>query len=307
MTVLSFSVEFGEAERTRDHNRIVTRAIARERGVYNRWDAALAGRRIPKNQLRRRWERLLHLDLDRLRFGAFFCTVNTIFEDSHIPLNIWLIAIYLMCSSKKGISAHQLHRMLKITYKSAWFMCHRVRYAMQQPAVVEKLTGTVEADECYIGGKRTGEGSGRPGPDSTMRPVLALVERGGRVRSFHMKRVTGENLREVLTDNIEASAILMTDEYSAYRTVGKEFAKHETVNHSQKEYARGNVSTNTIEGFFGLLKRGINGIYHHVGPNHLHRYLAEFDFRYNARKVSDGDRTDLAMSGFRGKRLKYRD
>jgi len=247
--------------------------------------------------------------LYKCRAGAcrrqFTVTVGTIFEDSHIALNVWLIAIYLMCSSKKGISAHQLHRMLNISYKAAWFMAHRVRYAMKQPAVQEKLSGIVEADETYIGGKRVGIGSGNYYDKKA--PVVALVERGGRVRSFHMKRVTSENLREVLTDNIEASARLHTDEYSGYRTLGKDFAAHETVNHHEKEYARGDVTTNTVEGFFGLLKRGINGTFHHVGPHHLHRYLAEFDFRYNARKIEDGDRTDLAIVAVRGKRLKYKD
>jgi transposase-like protein len=241
----------------------------------------------------------------------FTVTVGTIFEDSHIPLNKWLIAIYLMCSSKKGISAHQLHRMLNLSYKAAWFMCHRVRYAMKQGPVLEKMGGIVEADETYVGGKRR-QGSWKKsgfagGPAAHMAPVVALVERGGRVRSFHMKRVTSENLLEVLTDNIEASARLMTDEYSGYRSMHKTFASHETVNHKEKEYARGDVTTNTVEGFFGLLKRGVNGVYHHLGPHHLHRYLAEFDFRYNARKVSDGDRTDFAISGVVGKRLKYRD
>jgi transposase-like protein len=236
----------------------------------------------------------------------FTVTVGTIFEDSHIPLNKWLIAVYMMCTSKKGVSAHQLHRMLGLSYKAAWFMCHRVRYAMfDEPS--DMLTGTVEADECYIGGKGRSGGRGRPAPDSPMRPVLALVERGGRVRSFHMRRVTENNLREVLTDNIEAEARLMTDELHAYKRIGKYFKYHGTVNHTRREYARGEVSTNTIEGFFGLLKRGIFGTFHHVGPHHLHRYLAEFDFRYNARKISDGERTHMALAGFEGKRLKYRD
>jgi transposase-like protein len=230
------------------------------------------------------------------------------FEDSHIPLNKWLIAIYVMCSSKKGVSAHQLHRMLSMTYRSAWFMCHRIRLAMSHPSMnVGKLGGIVEADECYIGGKRRGE-IGRPGPNNSSKsPVVSLVERGGNVRSFHMGRVTAENLRQVLTDNVEATTRLMTDENNAYKAVGREFESHETVNHKYQEYARGDVTTNTVEGYFGLLKRGINGIYHHVGPHHLHRYLAEFDFRYNARKIDDGDRTTLAITGATGKRLMYRD
>src|SRR5205085_1384807 len=236
----------------------------------------------------------------------FTVMVGTIFEDSHIPLAKWFAAIYLMNASKKGVSAHQIHRMLGITYKSAWFMCHRIRYAMAQPPLQSKLSGIVEADECYIGGKRRGQ-IGRPGPNSNKAPVVALVERGGSVRSFHIGRVTAENLHEVLTDNIEAEARLMTDENNAYLALGREFASHETVNHSIKEYARGDVTTNTIEGYLGLLKRGINGIYHQVGAHHLHRYLAEFDFRYNHRKLTDGERTEAAIRGFEGKRLTYRD
>ena len=240
----------------------------------------------------------------------FTVTVGTIFEASHIPLNKWLQAIYLLCTSKKGMSAHQLHRMLGIGYKSAWFLCHRIRYAMEQPAMLEKLTGIIEADECYIGGRKRGgeEKAGRPGPDSNKAPVFALVERrSGRVRAFPIERVTSENLRAALRDNADKSSRIMTDESNLYTLVRDEFASHETVNHSQREYKRGDVSTNQVEGFFGLLKRGVNGIYHHVSKKHLHRYVSEFEFRYNARKVNDGDRTIAAIAGFEGKRLKYRD
>ena len=237
----------------------------------------------------------------------FTVTVGTIFEDSHIPLNKWLIAIYLVCSSKKGMSAHQLHRMLGITYKASWFLCHRIRYAMQQPAMLEKLSGIIEADETYIGGKERGIGRGMYRGTGKKAPVFALVERGGRVRSFHMRRVTEENVIEVMRDHIEAEASIMTDESQVYANLHREFARHEKVNHSKREYSRGDVTTNRVEGFFGLVKRGLHGTFHHVGAHHLHRYLAEFDFRYNARKISDGDRTDLAIAGFEGKRLKYRD
>lgn len=239
----------------------------------------------------------------------FTVTVGTIFEASHIGLHKWLIAIYLMCSSKKGISAHQLHRSLSIGYKSAWFMCHRIRYAMEQGPAMEKLSGIIEADECYIGGKRRGgrEKSGRPGPDSNKAPVFALVERGGKLRAFPIERVTSENLRSALRDNAERSSRIMTDDSNLYTLVRDDFDSHETVNHTEREYVRGDVSTNTVEGFFGLLKRGINGVYHHVGKKHLHRYVQEFQFRYNARKINDGDRTALAVIGFEGKRLKYRD
>jgi len=233
----------------------------------------------------------------------FTVMVGSIFSDSHIPLDKWLIAIYLMCSSKKGISAHQIHRMLNLSYKAAWFMCHRIRYAMEQGPFAEKLGGKVEADETYIGGKTRG----RRGPQAGKRVVMCVIQRGGRVRSFHMGRVTSENLRQVLRSNVDLSARLMTDENPAYIAPGKEFASHETVNHFRKEYARGDVTTNTAEGFFGLLKRGINGTFHHVGKNHLHRYLAEFDFRWNARETDDGTRTNMAIIGFEGKRLMYKD
>ena len=239
----------------------------------------------------------------------FTVTVGTIFEASHIPLNKWMMAIYLLCSSKKGMSAHQLHRMLSITYKAAWFMCHRIRYAMEEGPNRAKFFGIIEADETYVGGKRHGgkEKAGRPGPDSNKVPVFALVQRGGNVRAFPIERVTAENLRSALNENAEASSRIMTDDSILYTSIRDDFASHETVNHSKREYVRGDVSTNTIEGFFGIFKRGINGVYHHLSKKHLHRYTTEFEFRYNARKVSDGLRTHAAIAGFEGKRLKYRD
>lgn len=185
-------------------------------------------------------------------------------------------------------------------------MAHRIRYAMQAGPFREQLTGIIEADECYIGGKRTGK-SGRPGPGDAKAPVFALVQRGGKVRAFPVERVTSDNLHSILKENAHESSRVMTDELNVYHGLGDHFASHETVNHSQKEYARGDVTTNTVEGFFGILKRGINGVYHHVGKKHLHRYIAEFEFRYNARKINDGDRTIAAIAGFEGKRLKYRD
>jgi transposase-like protein len=235
----------------------------------------------------------------------FTVTVGTIFEDSHIALDKWLIAIYLMCSSKKGISAHQIHRMLNLSYKAAWFMCHRIRYAMAQPEMQKRMTGVIEADEAYIGGKTRGKGHGSFTRDKAA--VVTLVQRGGRVRSFHMQRVTSWNLRRVLRENVEPASRLITDDSNKYEFAGTDYKTHETVNHSAGEYSRGDVTTNTVEGFFGILKRGINGVYHHVGRNHLHRYLAEFDFRYNARKTDDGTRTNMAIIGFEGKRLMYKD
>jgi len=247
----------------------------------------------------------------------FTVTVGTIFEDSHIPLNKWLWAFYLLCSSKKGMSAHQLHRMLGITYKSAWFMAHRIRYAMTQQPFQARLTGTVEADETYVGGKPRRSNvknynAGRPrktGRGTDKVPVVVLVERGGQARSFRMANVTGENLAAVMRRNIEPSAHLRTDSFPAYKTLGKEYASHETVNHLD-EYVRGDAHTNTAENFFSILKRGIDGVYHHVSEAHLPRYLAEFDFRYNLRTAngySDGERTLRALMGAEGKRLRFAD
>jgi transposase-like protein len=231
----------------------------------------------------------------------FSATVGTIFERSHIPLSKWFMAFQLMSSSKKGMSAHQLHRMLDITYKSAWFLAHRIRHVMKQTPFGDKLGGIVEADETYIGGKSRGMGH----IDNKI-PVFALVERGGRVRSFTMPTVTATNLKRSIQEHVEKSAILMTDELIGYKKIGKDFADHQTVNHSQKEYVRGEVSTNTVEGYFSLLKRGLTGTYHHVSPRHLHRYLDEFNFRYNARSVNDAIRNHGALRATEGKRLQYR-
>ena len=231
----------------------------------------------------------------------FSATVGTIFEDSKIPLTKWFMAFQLMASSKKGMSAHQLHRMLDITYKSAWFMAHRIRHSMKQAPFGDKLGGIVEADETYIGGKSHGMG-----PIANKMPVFALVERGGRVRSFTMPRVTALNLKRSIQEHVQPDATLMTDEHPGYKVVGKQFADHQTVNHSQKEYVRGEASTNTVEGYFSLLKRGLTGTYHHVSQKHLHRYLDEFNFRYNARTVNDAIHNHGAIRATEGKRLTYR-
>lgn len=254
----------------------------------------------------------------------FSVTVGTIMEDSHIPLNKWLFAFHLLCASKKGMSAHQLHRMLGVTYKSAWFIAHRIRYAMSQEPLSSKLTGTVEIDETYVGGKEKGK-CGVPNPEGKKTAVVSMVERKlvknqtgetktrGTVRSRAMahQRVTAENLKPILQEHIETSATLNTDEAVVYHFIGKEFDGHETVNHGNEEYSKVvdgvKVTTNTVEGHFSILKRGINGVYHHVGRQHLHRYLNEFDFRYNARGVSDVERRDLAIAGVGGKRLMYWD
>ena len=209
------------------------------------------------------------------------------------------------------MSAHQLHRMLGITYKSAWFMAHRIRYAMSQEPLSSKLTGTVEVDETYIGGRRKGTKRGRPGKSSHKAPVVSLVQREGQVRSFHLPRVTGNNLKKVIRENVSTEANIMTDEYVAYRGLRHEFASHDTIRHKLGWYARKkdgkNIHVNGAEGYFALLKRGIVGTFHHVSKRHLQRYLDEFDFRYNARKIADGERTALAIKGISGKRLTYRD
>jgi transposase-like protein len=239
----------------------------------------------------------------------FSSTTGTVFESSHVPLSKWLLAIHLLASSKKGMSAHQLHRMLDVTYRAAWFMFHRLRHAMTADGAVQ-LTGVVEADETYVGARRLrGTKRGRPGPESHKAPVVALVERGGQVRMFPMPRVTSNNLRSALREHVAPEATLMTDEFPIYGKLGKEFAKHETVNHGDGEYVRGDAHVNTAEGVFALLKRGIMGSFHHVSKGHLHRYTTEFEFRHNTRMalgVDDGQRAGAIVAGAEGKRLTYR-
>jgi transposase-like protein len=248
----------------------------------------------------------------------FTVTVGTIFEGSRIPISKWLMAIHLICSSKKGISALQLSRNLGLTYKSAWFMAHRIRYGMSQEPLRTKLQGTIEADEVYVGGSHTNmhhadkvrRGIGGRGLSRDKAPVVTLVERDGRVKTHHMEHVTSANIKKVLRDCVSPkNAFLMTDEAMPYRGAKHMFLGHETVNHGEKEYVRGSgagaVHVNTAESYHALLKRGIMGAFHHVSKKHLHRYLAEFDFRWNFRKVTDGERTVEAIATVGGKRLKY--
>jgi transposase-like protein len=248
----------------------------------------------------------------------FTVMVGTLFERSHIPLNKWLFVAFLLCASKKGISAHQMHRMIGVSYKSTWFMMHRLREAMREGKFSEPLGGqnkVVEADETYIGGKeankhknkRLHKGRGAVGKE----PVVSLIEREGRVRSHHLPAVNAKNLRPVLVSQIDRKSYLMTDESKLYPRIGTEFAGHGTVNHSIEQYVRGGGfwHTNTVENYFSILKRGITGTYHHVSQQHLKRYLAEFDFRYNERatlEVSDKERAEKALKGIVGKRLTYR-
>ncbi|MBZ5557535.1 MAG: IS1595 family transposase [Acidobacteriia bacterium] len=236
----------------------------------------------------------------------FTVTVGTVFEDSRIPISKWLLAIHLIGSSKKGMSAHQIHRNLGISYKAAWFMMHRLRYAMRSGPLSDLMKGVVEVDETYVGARnKRGTKRGRPGPDSHKTPVVALVERGsGRVRAFTMPRVTADTLSEAISANVHPDAMMMTDEFSAYQALGRR--NHQTVNHSKDEYVRGDVYTNTAEGFFSLLKRGITGTFHHVSRGHLNRYCDEFAFRYENRQTTDGQRAALLVAGAEGKRLTYK-
>ncbi len=235
----------------------------------------------------------------------FTALVGTIFEGTHVPISKWLLGIHLMCAGKNGVSAHELHRQLGVTLKTAWFMAHRIRYAMGQEPLRSKLTGVVEVDETYIGGKRRGTGRGRPGPDSHKTPVVTLVNRDGEARSQVMERVTRDNIGKMLTEHIESDATLMTDEFAVYRVPGEQFAEHHTIKHKIGEYARGTVTTNTVEGYFSQLKRSIDGTHHHVSRHHLPKYLGEFDFRYSTRKMTDGERTLRTIKQAEGKRLRY--
>jgi transposase-like protein len=249
----------------------------------------------------------------------FTVTVGTIFEDSHIPLSKWLLAYHLLCASKKGMSAHQLHRMLKVTYRSAWFMAHRIRYTMTQEPLSSKLTGVIEVDETYVGGKlRVGPYKAkdnyhrkRISAVDNKAAVVSVLQRGGRVQSLHMQKVTAENLRSVVDTMVDENAHVMTDSSTVLKSALLGNRTHSQVNHTAKEYVRYEdglcITTNAIEGYFATLKRGINGVYHHVGKQHLHRYLSEFDFRYNSRKEKDGDRTLMALKSTGGKRLMLRD
>jgi transposase-like protein len=253
----------------------------------------------------------------------FTVTMNTPMERSHIALHKWLQAFHLMCSSKKGVSAHQLHRTLDITYRSAWFMAHRVRECMRTGGLTP-LGGEgkiVEADETYYGKPdvpKTTNAQGRPFRKAkksprNRRPILALVERGGKVRTFHVPVADKITVTKIVRENIAREARLHTDESKLYTGSDQHFEAHKTVTHSKEEYVRyepgETVHSNTAEGYFSIFKKGMRGIYQHCGEKHLHRYLAEYDFRYNHRSklgIEDGERAALAIKGADGKRLTYR-
>ena len=241
----------------------------------------------------------------------FTATVGTVFERSHVPLHKWFQAAHLMASSKKGISAHQMHRTLKVTYKTAWFMEHRLREAMRDGVFAVPFGtggGAVEADETFIGRKK-----GQPMRSAWHHKmkVLTLIDRDSRqARSMVLDDVKAHEIAPILRKNIAKEARLMTDEGNHYIRIGQEFAEHGVVNHKAKEYVRDDVHTNTAEGYFSVFKRGMKGVYQHCAEKHLHRYLAEFDFRYNNRAalgVGDQARANKALRGIVGKRLMYRD
>ena len=242
----------------------------------------------------------------------FTVKVGTIFEDSHIPLRLWLQAMHLIASSKKGISANQLHRTLKITLKSAWFLGHRIRYAMTAgslsapPLGGEGTSGIVEADETFIGQKK---GVPKKRAYHHKHAVMSLVERGGDIRNFHIVKADAKHVMAVIRANVAKKARVMTDEAKYYNQVGAEYAEHGTVNHAAGEYVRGDAHTNTLENFHSVFKRGMKGVYQHCSERHLHRYVDEFGFRHNnrvGRGVDDEQRALKVLRGVKGKRLTYR-
>ena len=242
----------------------------------------------------------------------FTVTVGTVFERSKIGLDKWMLASFLMASSKKGVSAHQIGRTLGVTYKTAWFMCHRLREAMTETGAAP-MGGegkVVEADETVIGGKERNKRLSKRNPKNIgavgKQIAFTLVERNGRARSFHVANVSGATLRPIIVKHVSRKSALMTDDAGQYRPLGQEFARHETVNHGIEEYVRGDAYSNTVESFFALLKRGVYGTFHHISEAHLHRYLSEFDFRYSTRDLADVERAEELLRGAKGKRLLYR-
>jgi transposase-like protein len=247
----------------------------------------------------------------------FTVRVGTIFEESKIPLCKWLAAIHLMCSSKKGISSHQIARELGITVKSAWFLTHRIREAMRSQPMAGMLKGTVEVDESYVGARkpRYRSKNNKGGRGTAKKPIVVLVERGGQAVSHPIAGVDATSLKTAIRKVVDPSATIVTDEWSAYRGIGKEFqGGHHTVNHGHREYVRYSkggkgpvyVSTNEAESYFALFKRGFIGAFHQLSHHHLNRYVDEFAFRWCHRKVTDGERMVKAIQGAEGKRLKYR-
>ena len=237
----------------------------------------------------------------------FTVRTGTVMERSHVPLHKWLLATHLMAASKKGMSAKQIERMLGVTYKTAWFLMHRIREAMDGANDTGPLGGAgkvVESDEAFVGGKKKNRLSGKV---PAMKKVVCLVERDGRARSFFVANIHANNVRAALVTNVHRTSTLMTDDARMYWAIGREFAGHGTTLHSNREFAKaGGVHSNTAENFFSILKRGVVGTYHHWSPAHMHRYLAEFDMRYSTKAANDGERAALILKGMEGRRLTYR-
>lgn len=234
----------------------------------------------------------------------FTVTVGTSMERTRIPLKKWLMAYHLVCSSKKGISSLQLSRNLGITQKTAWFMAHRIRASMAEGSD-DKLSGTVEVDETYIGGKHI-QGT-KAGRGTKRTPVIALVQRGGKSRAHSVQRVDGKTLKGAVRDNVDKKANIMTDEWRSYQGLNREYNSHNVIPHSKGVYSIGDIHVNNAESFFALLKRGVHGVFHHVSKQHLDRYCVEFSFRWNHRDITDGQRTVEAIKGMSGKRLVYKE
>jgi transposase-like protein len=265
--------------------------------------------------------KIAKLETKSVRPGLHYCnecakqftaTVGTVFERSKIPLTKWWLAMHLIGSSKKGISSHQLHRMLGISYKSTWFMMHRIREAMRTGGLAPMggEGSVVEADETFIGRK---EESVKRRGHGHKNAVLSLVERGGQVRSFHIDGTSAADVMPIIRKNVVKETAMMTDEGGHYSRLGSDFASHDTVNHKADEYVRYDgdrlITTNTVESYFSVFKRGMKGIYQHCSEKHLHRYVAEFDFRYNNRSrlgIEDKERATKIAAGITGKRLTYR-
>jgi transposase-like protein len=250
--------------------------------------------------------------------GMFLCNVcrqkftvrtGTVMERSHVPLHKWLLATHLMAASKKGMSAKQMERMLGVTYKTAWFLCHRIREAMDEANNPHEPLGgpgsVVESDEAFVGGIKKKRLSGKTAPK---KKIVTLIDRdSGRARSFHITHIDHTNIRAAIVTNVHRSSTLMTDDARFYNRIGEEFAAHGTTLHSNREFSRGGgCHSNTAENFFSIFKRGVVGIYHHMSATHMHRYLAEFDLRYSTKDMSDGERAARILKGMVGRRLTYR-
>ena len=250
--------------------------------------------------------------------GMFLCNVcrnkftvrtGTVMERSHVPLHKWLLATHLMAASKKGMSAKQLERMLGVTYKTAWFLAHRIREAMDEANNPHEPLGGpgkhIESDEAFVGGFKHKRLSGKVAPK---KKIVTLIDReAGRARSFHITHIDHTNVRAALVTNAHRSSHLRTDDARFYNRIGEEFASHKTTLHSNREFSRGDGNhSNTAENFFSIFKRGVVGIYHHMSATHMHRYLAEFDMRYSTKTISDGERAALIVKGMVGRRLTYR-